>query len=634
MDKRVFLTLLISSTIRSQSLFQEMSSMEKCLEIPNPEILNSFIAKFYEKQTTIKIFNFFNESISEPVTKLLINHKKILVLGDKDSTWKKPIFKQNFGYFAEIEAFNRDSLSLLEKSNANGPLLLHCHRQSRLDTEIFKFAWEKYRMLDFVVMTYNLEKNCYEMIFYNPFTNTLHKQLLNDFLLIESTFQLIDSRLRNLHGYEMKILLNPSVKTYAIPVYDKNKSLTRFKGIDGELLEGIRYAMNFTTKFVKIQKNLKFHDAEDFVTDLIHNKNLDLLAMTTAINESRVVNVYPLIPIEPIFIVCVVRTRREKYTIDVLSGFADLPTTVLLYVSLLSLSIALFFATRCLHGPFLQDNYFKFYIEIIGILCGVSRLLENYNKTSLRLILASAFFFNLSLNSVFQASIFTDLNHESDVSQINSIEKLIEENITIYAYQQYKHAIKRFENDTDAKLKHQILLNDQISNSQILKEMADGTLQDNFGTLISRHQALYYHAKYLDTKTGMHAVHLVKNPIFSMLMSFHLPEWSPFVEIMNEMSIRLLETGLRQKGLNDAEIFTYLEKIRTMKELNIKGVLSNLKPKPITVENVTNIFFMYYLYMSVSFVIFLLEIIYFWSKQKFLNKKVILGNFEIASSSN
>lgn len=581
---------------------------ESVLEMKNTKIITNFFEKYFEKQQTIKIFSINNDDWCDKILQEFYNKKNFLAFGNHSQNLEKPAFAHNFGYLTVIKKFNDSILSSLDDVNTVGPWLVIT--PSNESHEILKVAWDRYRMLHLVILVFSQKDDCFVVNFYNPFLNFLHVKLLKDESQVEGVIHEIKTRDRDLHGYELRVFMNSAVKTYAIPVYDAFGKVKRYKGIDGEILEGLRVGMNFNVSWLTYSDDQIYTEVEDDINRLILARKIDVLAVAYPSNTSLIGNVYPLYTIEPTYFVCLVKTRQDKYTIDVVYGSIDFSTTVLLCVSMIILSLLLFLIRQVFDTLTNDENITSFLLEILGIIASISRPLQKYQQINLRMLLLCAFILNLTTTSVLQASIFTDLNLESDTKQINSIQSLIEDDIKVYSYD-------LFANFIDGRLRKQVVINLR-ANEGVSQDISDGTLK-NYGTLALKYQAKYFRARILDNRTGEHTLHLVKEPILSILMPFHVPFWSPFVEIMDEMMLRLLETGLRQKGFNDADVFVYLEKIRTMKKLQKKVLHKESRPQPITMETMNKVFEVYLWMMSVAFLMSIIEIIYFKIQRKICN---------------
>lgn len=608
MYRIVFILCCLSSAIIGDS-FEFSNEISECSYVNQTHVIGSFIDHYFESQKAVKIFR-LNDHRCEWVLKVLINQKRVLMYGDKQKFYKPPIFKQNFGYFMITDVFDRDFLSLLGEINASGPWLVHINGNFTVD--LLKVAWNTSQILHLVVLTFEETLNCFCATYYNPFTNILHKDALIDVSSIQHTVQTINGRVRDLKGYKMKIYVFDDMDTYAHPVYDKNEMIKRYEGIDGEILEGLRHSMNFDVEPIGTSKNYEtYPETLNRLNNALFERKLDLVGVQMAIRYSRLFNVYPLNYIRPTMGVCVVRTNRETYLIEFLYGFADVPTTILLYVSVASLVIVFFFMTKCLKRPQLKPDFLKFYLDMVGITCSISRPMQNFTPVSIRMIVACAFCLNICISSMFQASIFHDLNYPSPYTQINTIEELVQSNITIQGYNEFYKLINAMENETKTynDLKKQIVAPLDLYEEEFLRDIATNDTMRLSGIILYKYQALLLRTPHLDRETGTNPLHIVNEPILSIIQAFHVPTCSPFLEVMDEMTVRALETGFFQKGENDATSKTFLRKIQTIKKIQTEGGLTWEKPKPIIYENCTNIVWMYLAGVGAAFVTFILEVI-------------------------
>lgn len=579
------------------------------------EVFRRFLERYFMKQKAVKIFNLNGDSC-DYLIKFLVEQKNVLTFGDDDFDIRS-VFKQNFGYFTIFNTFELNSIIDVNRLSPPGPWLVLS--MTKFDNQLLKAAWDQFRILHLVVVTFDTDY--YVIHYYNPFTDVFYEVSMNDVDSIESIVHRIESRVRNLHGYNLRTFLTMLMPTYITPVYDKNGLFERYKGIDGDLLEGIRVGMNFKFELMRVDVDWSYIETSKKLNNWIHSREIDFIAVTHSLNSSNIVKeVYPLVPLEPTFVVCVVHTRQEKYLIDFFNGVIDRTTCILFNVTVASLVFALFLIKYSFNRAHAFQNFFKSFLEISGMTYGISLPLSKYTQSSIRLVIASAFIISITTLSIVQASIYRDLNVQSDTSQVNTIEDLIQQNFSIYTYEQFKNVLNILGNGTktDMSVKKQIIVINDIFYSETLEKLKNEHVESKIGMLFFKYEAMHLRAYFLDKRSNAATLHIVQEPIFSTYMSFHLPSWSPFLEIMDEMCLRALEVGLRQKGFDEANFIIHLEEIRTIKKLNLE--MKGKRPKQITLENMYNIFEAYCIYVMSASVIFIIELV-FYRVQKLISSR-------------
>lgn len=580
------------------------------------EILKTFFKKYYEKQRAVKVFQINDNCCDWLSIGGLIEEQNVIMydFGKVHESQEDTIYRPNYGYLTITQEINKDFLSILDQLSTNGPwIVILNENRNEFDKDLLKVAWNEYRMLHLVILLYNYQCKLHSLWFYNPFTDVQYSEVLIDDDSIQRIMHIIDGRARNLNGFKLRVYLNDYVETYASPMVDARGNVLKFKGIDGEVLEGIRHAMNFNVDFVSLPNEMTFSEQENILNQLVLTRNIDVFAESRSISKSQVTNVYSLTSIAPTFVVCAVRTIRVKHIIHGIFGFLDTTGNIVFGVVLILLSSCLFLITRTLKNSYNSECFWRSPLDVIGVMLGVSRSLLKYTQISSRLIFVSIFILYLSITSIYQASIVRDLNVHVKISQVNTIANLIQKNYSILAFHEFSNIIKGFGKYSTIynKLNQKLIYNDDLSNRQIFDKLSDGSFQHDIGTLIFEYQALYLQAQYLDKQSNLNPIHLVNEPIFSIRTSIHLPKFSPFVPIMDEMLYRVLETGIRQKGFNDAKILINTQKIRRVKRMKAEGVLDVQRPKPITLENMSVTFLIYLELIVVALVTFIAEIIYY-----------------------
>lgn len=615
----VIVLFLSAKLIASLNVFGTERSDVKTVEDRCQEVLKAFVQKYYEKEKAVKVYNVGCHKCdgSTPIIKELIGQKNVLMY---DHKMESSVFISNYGYLMTAKEINRYLLSILDHLSANGPwLVILDNKINSFNTEFLKVAWNEFRMLHLVILVFDHQSGCYQVYCYNPFTGLLYKELLDNLDSVGKTVRIINDRVRNLYGYSLNVYLNTDAHTYTIPVFDNRGNLIKYKGIDGELLEGIRHSLNGSISFVPERADMDFYVKEQLLNEMIHERKIDYLADARTLNKTKLVGVYPVLPITVAFIVCALRANQERHIIDVFYGFLDTTGTIVLYLTMTILAGCLFFLTRKLGGPYFGDTFSRFVIDIAGSILGVSRPLRLYTHASLRLVLASTFILYLSMSSIYQASIVRDLNVKSKVKQINTFDDMIRENITILGYEEFYRAVEESQtiSATHRQLYKQFNINEKAFVSEMFQWMSEGSMDKRKCVLVKKYQAMYLQSRYLDPETGLHLMHLVQQHVLQVRMQAHIASWSPFVQVVNEMIVRVVEVGLLQKGYHDANTLIHIQNVRTWKKLCEENVRAKKRPKPVSFENLIKVFCVYFLFLVIAFISFLIEILYVYCSIRF-----------------
>lgn len=577
----------------------------------NKSDVKLFIEKYFVNQKIIKIFTGMCQtecglSINW-ITKNLSEHKSVLIYTRNGSDEENLTFFPNFGYVTVTRVMDRNFLEQLSMIRNNGRWLVVFDRHlNEFDEELIKLAWDMHKILHLVVLVFDSVEGNYVVLYYDPFRGVRHKRCLMD---VKSIIQTIDSKIRNLNGYGLHTYMESPALTYANPVYDERGQLLKYRGIDGEVLEAIRHSMNFEVKFLSdLPDTAAIEKRSELISQLVVERKVHLISDARFLNRSGILGAYPLSPLDVTYIVCALPVRHEQQIINIFWGFLDVSGTVLFYIT-----TGIFVVALCLTMKSSPESNFKYFLDIIGIEFNISRSLQNYISISSRLVLTSLFILNLTIVATFQANITSQLNVASKARQINTLNDLIRENVKIFTLSPFYRILKG--NDTEippsdtiqSRLLSHFIYNDKFSNPVLIERMARGEVALNTGTLIRKYQALYVQAHYVNKETGVSSIHLVSEPVLVYPMAIHMPAWSPFIPVMNEMLIRVLEMGFFQKGYNDADQLIWLQRLKTYKSLDDEA----LEPKPITCEHLSLAFVLYGVMMGLAFVAFILEIIYY-----------------------
>lgn len=574
----------------------------------NDEILSYFIEKYFQNQKIIKIFAEVcveSDWSSDTIVKELYRRKSVVLYDFKHIDEEKFIFFPNFGYFTKTSSITRNFLEQISKIRSNGKWLVVVDENT--DTKMLRTAWDDYQMLHLVTLSIDLRVS-----FYNPFINNnnsrgviYNQRRIIDPNSVDAIITEIVSRARNLHGHELHAYMDTPAKTYTNPVFDHKGNVVRYTGIDGEILEAIRHSMNFKVKFIPLlSKKYLLEIRAKNITQMIEKHEIDLIPDGHLVNRTSVKGIYPLTILGGTEIMCALRANHKSDVINILFGFLDIYGTMLFYLTTGIFTICLYLSVK------IRENFFKYMIDILGLEFNISISLHKYHTLASRLVLTSIFILNLTIVATFQATVTSKLNVASKAKQINTLDDLITHNITILTvpsiYRMLKTNYDNTSNSIHDRLFKQFLYNDALVNVDVFKKIST---DENFrytGSLIRKYQALFLEAQYIDKNTGLSNLHVVRERIAVVPMTFHLPKWSPFISVMNEMMIRVLEMGFIQKGFDDANHIIWLERMRAYRNVdpNIEKV------SPITVDDLSLTFGLYLSTIFVALVVFLFEIMF------------------------
>jgi len=184
-------------------------------------------------------------------------------------------------------------------------------------------------------------------------------------------------------------------------------------------------------------------------------------------------------------------------------------------------------------------------MDIIALQLNIS--IEHQGLHASRVMIASILFFALIMNSIFQGTIVSSLNNDSDNGTIKTLDELIEKEFKLLIH-----------HDITAVL---IALG-----GKWLKLVADSTtvtMNDTsvFADVAKTPKTAYLTSKLLsgnfldqlyDKETGENCLEEVPEVIFEFYTSAIIPKDSPFVESFKEFTLRYRESGLRTYQANRA----------------------------------------------------------------------------------
>lgn len=571
-------------------------------EVTSDEHLKIFLKNYYKNQKIIKIFTQFDWKTNE-IAKELVEMKNVFI--HSDDNIEDATFYPNYGYFTATSMIDHNFLVHVSRHNGRWLVI----SEESINEEILKEAWDDYKILHLVLLNLNITARRYFVSFYNPFKfNTFgtrgvfKKYSLTNREFVKMIVTEIDKRPRNLYEYELTTFIETPALTYTNPVYDHKGNLVRYIGIHGEVVEAIRHSMNFKISFVK-----KFTDTPQIMqvskrtSDLVRDRKIDLIGDSRFLNKSGIDKSFPLMPLTTTSIVCALPSKRESHVINIFYGFLDETATILLYISTVVVMI-------CLYCSVKRHSFSITILDMIGIQFNISRSLQKYHRILSRFVLLLLFILNLTIVSTFQGNIISRLNIASKVKQINTLNDLVQENITILTLSPFYYLLKPEKFDSESihdKVFKQFMFNDEFRNPETVYKISMGEMPSNIGTLIRKPQAIFLQAQYSDK--GRENIHLVREPVATYPDTIHVPGWSPFVSVMNEMLLRVFEMGFFEKGHDDAEQMTWIQKLKTYKNLGEY----NVSPAPITWEHLSFTFFLYLSMLGLACVVLFLEIIYY-----------------------
>lgn len=368
---------------------------------------------------------------------------------------------------------------------------------------------------------------------------------------IQRMKQFIDLRVKNLHGYPLRI----SIFRYpmiSMPVMANGK-VVRFSFVDGETITLMSKYLNFTPTYKTPKKNdFKYGiqkpngtfdgslgDVEYGLADLAANPKLIANYSTT-----KSVFLQPLTTTTLAFIIP--KRKTYKYLIFAVFQHFDFPTKLVCLILIIIFPIVYAIINRCeqriFHPSKRTQSVGGGLLFVWAILNSISMKLSKLPST--RIVIAFILFFALVFSSIFQSIIVKNLNSNQVLGKITKIEELVNEG---YKIRMPDYVATMFKTPGIDKVSWML----NVTKTSYLSAAYPFYDFKQIFRPSKKTAFLWtnlYHTSYLDRfynkTTGENLYESVPEVAFEFFIAMMAPKNSPFIESFNEFLIQFSEIGL------------------------------------------------------------------------------------------
>uniref|UniRef100_A0A336KTW7 CSON011386 protein n=1 Tax=Culicoides sonorensis TaxID=179676 RepID=A0A336KTW7_CULSO len=499
-----------------------------------------------------------------------------------------------------------------------------------------KQAWNSYQMLNILIVSMNLS-NFNETIIvstYNPFTTT-HLSLQIDLETVihgmDMILDFMERRLKNLNEYPIKITIfeDPGI-CKLVTSEDDNKIRKKYTYQDGETIDIISRIMNFYPNYTTNPDGANFgsHIGDG---DEYNGAMQDLFTGTgeVAANARIITNVHRtnffifLNWCTTLNLNFVVPARFYEYNFDVFPhSFYDKWIMALICFSFISITL-MYYLVEYFDFKMLEKSDINF--SLIRLTLNVMSLLNNIqlmifpgsNQLKQCILFGSFLLITLNINSIYQGTIITELNSKSQFGEINSIQQLLDTNLTIYVNAHITEFLSPYKDFDEATIYRRMYERQNLEISQFSEQLNLTSINRTAAFLTPEIYIPTYQASSFEN--GVQRIHEIKETPMKYYLALTIPKKSPYIERFNEIIDRIVAAGIvnyqTDRAIADAE----LEYIKKIKENGIKGD----ELKLLGMKELKSLFYVYMLLCGFATLVFGLEfLMHIWAHKSKIVKEI------------
>ncbi|KFB36368.1 AGAP013425-PA-like protein [Anopheles sinensis] len=532
-----------------------------------------------------------------------------------------------------IEQLGEELVPFLAHYNPRAKVMLITqHASGEQLAELFHIAWYRYRLLQLVVLNHH-ENDTMESCVFNPFhkrtslsvwppdtlPSDLECRLLAGVKEVMSynvdLARFTHERVRNLHGYPLKIAMHSS--NGSTSAYDCILGAVTFTDIDQEILSIMQSMLNFSMILHNDELELSIGYIHPNGTPvgtlgLIENNLVDLAANSRIIHNYDTRNLLYLHYITTeklVFITPRNYYRNRDITLVFINPFsvAYMLTNVLLSFGV---PLVIYLLERVAHrlpvpGNTRQQSFGTKVLNTVGIIYNVSvRLPRSARK---RWIIVGILVYNIVSYPIWQGVTIRYLQPSNEqVNNINSLEQLIETDLTLKVSQYHEHIVRHEGPHQQNPVYRELTGRLNTKNTSSLRGSIEKIIIDRDTALLISdvYVPLVLAGNYKWIPGKPDAIWSIGKPIYEFYKSMAVPKTSPFVQTLNSIVLACVEAGLNDRFMHQLETVVQLMKIRRLKEHPAKPnyIVFNM-------EHLMPLFVFYFAMMALACVVFLLEIV-------------------------
>lgn len=559
-------------------------------------------------------------NLFRPVT--VYSSWKRLQLGNPISTSSVTSLPLTCGFF--IKCSKSDALNyIFERVSNYNPRTKLMFQLSENDyesaEEVLKVGFEKYKLINVAVAMASSVDQKGTFCLYNPFSGDAYSRRpdfhCTDFTSNSFSLQLVEiekfirARISNLQKYPLKIDIFP-YPMVSLPIYDSNNELVRYGYPDGEMIHIIAQKMNFTPVYIDSPDDAAYgsvYPNGTFTGSLaaLEYEKVDFVANPRLISNYQTTKSVFLQSISTCTYRYVIQKReRRRYMRLVPAHQFDRTTLVLMGIFKISV-ISVFTIINYIEGKYLgtpRKSVSSIFMHLYAIFINMSVKHKRRNASS-RITTASAIFFAMIMSAIYQGLIVKNINASENVGVITTLRELLDHNYKLLLTPSMINVLEesttsRRREDLHKVLKYAEGVTAQQGTKEVLANKDVAFLRGEFYT--GR-----YMNRFFDPITGDNLLEVVPMVIFEFYMAAMAPKASPFIPQFNEITLRIIESGLISHYRAQTEMDN--EKVWHQR------VRLGLTPKPPSVrfrmQELSDVFKLFLLLIASSFLLFLGELL-------------------------
>ncbi|XP_058118215.1 uncharacterized protein LOC131289595 [Anopheles ziemanni] len=483
---------------------------------------------------------------------------------------------------------------------------------------VFRVAWFRHRMLNLLILS-RVDDRTLLVCLFNPYLTP--PDVLDDRNMFccrlshvddvatcgDAMTRFIKQRVKNLHLYPLKIAIT-DVELMSKAVHFPNGSISRYKYLDGEIVEIMRERMNFTIDYIQLnyQESVGFISANGTpggTLDMLERNTIDLAANSRSIMRQPMRNlqyVHFLCPIRLVFVVPF-NYFSNRYKVVFFHTFS-LQMYLVNFALTLTLPLLLMGLARRHPTAIL---YSKEAFRTLAVLFASSVALpRNYRA---RLVLMGLMFYSIVAYSSWQGVTIIRLNQDDEqLRNIRSLEELAETDLHLKAIISFGNAIRtKVWNGSDVRgrLAARIKVEEEPSGKSLIPQVSDSR---NVSVPIIQYFTEVVKSLYFDPARKQSKVHIIPQPLLEFLTAMAAPKNSPLFPTFRRLTMDCLENGIVNHQLSQIRTKGMLLQIA-----QIRNKTMRMEPPARTVNlfNMRNVFYVYMGMNGVAIVVFLGELI-------------------------
>ena len=362
---------------------------------------------------------------------------------------------------------------------------------------------------------------------------------------------------------------------------------------------------------------------------MVENGKCDLSANSRLLSDTRTSNTVYLYPIDVATMNYVVAKRHNKLKLNVfVLSLYSWDVQIVFSAILLIFSIIWFildwFNTNYIEKhtkPLKINSIIKIFIIIIGAQHSISQ--KNFKKRYERFMYLSLLLSCLITCNTYQGTVISQLSKQSNADNLMTVAQLLKTDMNITAFIIVKDLFKPPPKDTNINSELYQLYKRQTIITKFTFDM-DSVIEGTEAILLRKNLVWHTVADLVDNITGDPLLHVIPESPIAFYTSFLVPKTSPFIDRFNQIIQFIKQSGFNKYSEDQAKFNAKMYYIKRAKSHQYTA--SNTATK-ISIFHLSSLFTVWAYSISVSFIVFLIEIIIYnltsYNKQQLKQKKIV-----------